>query len=85
MQTETLIASLRISARTGLYEVTENRITYIFDFDMMINLQSYIAEADAKQHTDLINCWYKSLPLRRRIHVYVLMPGLRNNHQNGIL
>jgi hypothetical protein len=85
MQNEHPISGLKINAKTGLYEIKENSVTYIFDFDMMINLQCYLAEVDSKQNTDPINSWYKNLPLRKRLTIYVLLQDLRVNHQRAIL
>lgn len=85
MQNEHPIAGLKINAKTGLYEISENRVTYIFDFDMMINLQCYLAEAELNENTHLINSWYKSLPLRKRLTIYVLLSGFRANHKRSIL
>jgi len=85
MQNEHRIAGLKINAKTGLYEIREGRVTYIFDFDMMINLQCYLAEAHHTENTDLINSWYKSLPLRKRQSIYVLLQSFRVNHQRSLL
>jgi hypothetical protein len=85
MQSEQQIAGLKINSRTGLYEISEDRITYIFDFDMMVNLQSYLAEADTKECRSLINCWYKNLPLRKRLNIFVLLQDFKGNHQKEIL
>ena len=33
------IAGLEINLRTGMYQIRENKITYDFEFDMLINLK----------------------------------------------
>ena len=85
MQNEHLLAGLKTNKKTGLYEICEHGVTYIFNFDMMTSLRSYLAEVDTKQNTDLINSWYKSLPLRKRLNIFVLLQDMKKNHQNAIL
>jgi len=85
MPNEHLIAGLKINAKTGLYEISEGRVTYIFDLNMLINLQSYLDQVDLKPNADLINSWYKSLPVRSRLNIFVLLQDLRVNNQKVIL
>ena len=85
MQSEQEIAGLKINAKTGLYQISEDRVTYIFGFDMMVNLQGYLAEADTSDSRGQINSWYKNLPLRKRLNIFVLLQDFKGNHQKDIL
>jgi len=62
------IAGLEINLRTGMYQLRENKITYDFEFEMLINLKNYL-RLDTNGKHGSIWAWYKSLSNtdRRRV------------------
>ena len=70
------LAGLEINLRTGLYQIRENKFTYDFEFDMLVNLKSYLRFEKTRQPGS-IAAWYKSLNSidRRRV---IINAGFEN-------
>jgi hypothetical protein len=70
------IAGLEINLRTGMYQIRENKITYDFEFDMLVNLKSYL-RVDPSGKYGSISAWYKSLNSFERRRV-IINAGFEN-------
>ena len=70
------IDGLEINLRTGLYQIRENKITYDFEFDMLVNLKNYLT-LYAKDKRVSIVAWYKSLNSVNRRRV-IINAGFEN-------
>lgn len=70
------MAGLEINLRTGFYQIRENKITYDFEFDMLISLKNFL-RFDKSDKPASIAAWYKSLSNvdRRRV---IINAGFEN-------
>lgn len=64
------IAGLEINLRTGFYQIRENKITYDFEFDMLVNLKNYL-RLDTSGKYGSVAAWYKSLDSVNRRKVII--------------
>jgi hypothetical protein len=70
------IDGLEVNLRTGLYQIRENKITYDFEFDMLVNLKNYLRIVTSNEHNCISN-WYKSLSRINRRRV-IINAGFEN-------
>ena len=70
------IEGLEINLRTGLYQIRENKITYDFEFDMLVNLKNYLTLYAKDKHGSIV-AWYKSLNSVNRRRV-IINAGFEN-------
>lgn len=53
------IPGLNFNVKTGLYEITEERITYSFDFSMLAHLKNYLSERN--RSIGIVGEWYADM------------------------
>lgn len=54
------IPNLQHNIKTGLYEISEDGITYSFDFTMLVHLKNYLHNGMVGAKGSIAS-WYKSL------------------------
>jgi hypothetical protein len=59
-----------------MYQIRENKITYDFEFDMLVNLKSYLRIDPAGKYGS-ISLWYKGLNSIERRRV-IINAGFEN-------